>query len=94
MNDIFNDPKKGLSYFWSFVTALMLGYIIYKWGNEKEILTLIIGLIGGTIIGSIMGLWFGGTNTKIHPPAEGKTTADISATITTDTATKPEENNS
>lgn len=86
MNDVFSDPKKGLSYFWSVVSAVILGYIVYRWGNEKEILTLIIGLIGGTILGGIMGLWFGGTNNKhtttTTDPNGTTTTAEINVTQT------------
>lgn len=91
MKDLFNDPKKGLSYFWSFVSAIILAYTVYKWGNEKEILTLIIGLIGGTILGSIMGLWFGGTNNKAHSTTDKDgttTTADISVVQTVPDETK------
>ena len=45
----------------------MLGYIIYRWGQEKEILTLIIGLIGGTILGMPLGVYYSGNTTKKEP---------------------------
>jgi Mn2+/Fe2+ NRAMP family transporter len=55
-----------LAYFWSLASAIFIGYILYRWGSEKEILTLIIGLIGGTVIGGIFGVFFGG---ETHKPS-------------------------
>ncbi len=66
----------------------MLGYILYRWGDQKEILTLIIGLIGGTVIGGIFGVYFGAAH-KL-PPGDQKTTTEVSpdgsATVTTEPA--------
>ena len=72
-----------LAYFWSVCTAIMLGYILVVFGKEKEILTLIIGLIGGTILGGIFAVYFGGVANKPHPPQDGATAAEITANITT-----------
>jgi Mn2+/Fe2+ NRAMP family transporter len=51
-----------LALLWSIFTFAMLSYILYKWGDQKEILTLIIGLVGGTILGSIFGYYFSATH--------------------------------
>lgn len=68
MNDFQHDievkTRANLAYFWSFVSSIILCYIVYEWGQEKEILTLIIGLIGGTVIGGIWGTYFGSSLTK------------------------------
>jgi hypothetical protein len=86
MAKISDDPKKWLAYFWSIVSAIILIYIVYKFGEQKEILTLIIGLVGGTIIGGILGFYYAGDST--HKPAgNNNASAEISATITT----KPDE---
>ena len=53
-----------LAIFWSVVSAYFLHTIIIKYGHIIEILTLIIGLVGGTILGGIFGMYFGGTTTK------------------------------
>lgn len=67
-HDTDSATRANLAYFWSIVTALILGYIVIKWGSEKEILTLIIGLVGGTIIGGIFGIYFGGSLAKKTEP--------------------------
>lgn len=50
--------------FWSFVAAGMLIYIVIRFGDRVEILTLIIGILGGTVIGGIFGVYFGSTMHK------------------------------
>jgi len=75
-------PRAILAYFWSVITAIILGYIVYRWGSEKEILTLIIGLIGGTIVGGIFGVYFGATH-KAPVPDQQKTTTEITPESTT-----------
>lgn len=50
-----------LAYIWTFITGAILMYIVYRWGDKMEILTLIIGLIGGTILGGIFSIYFGGS---------------------------------
>jgi ABC-type enterochelin transport system permease subunit len=42
-----------------FFSMSMLFYILINWGAEMEILTLLIGLIGGTVLGSITGTYYG-----------------------------------
>jgi len=80
-----------LAYGYSIFVGLSLGYIIVVHGDQKEILTLIIGIIGGTILGGVYGTYFAASNNKgVNPSPEGTTTADISATITTEN--KPDTN--
>lgn len=42
-----------------FFAMSMLFYILIMWGSKMEILTLMIGLIGGTVLGSITGTYYG-----------------------------------
>lgn len=73
-------PRAILAYFWSVVTAFLLYYILRNWGQEKEILTLVIGLIGGTILGGVFGVYFGASH-KV-PLSDQKTTTEITADST------------
>lgn len=79
------DTKSFIACYLAVVAPLLLFYILYRWGQEKEILTLIIGLLS-TIVGGLLGYYFGSSIDKKHPPI-GASSAEISATITTDTAT-------
>jgi hypothetical protein len=45
-----------------FFAMSMLFYILIKWGANMEILTLMIGLIGGTVLGSITGTYYGSSH--------------------------------
>ena len=56
-----------LAYIFSISSIIMIFYIIYMWGNQTEILTLIIGLIGGTMLGSVSGMYFGGSTSGKKP---------------------------
>lgn len=80
-HDVDNRTRANLAYFWSFVTALLLGYIVVKWGQEKEILTLVIGLISGTILGGVFGIYFGGSLTKKPEPTIPVTGANPQVTV-------------
>jgi len=53
--------RANLAYIFSISSIVMISYILYNWGNQREILTLIIGLIGGTLLGSVSGVYFGGS---------------------------------
>lgn len=56
---------------------IMIGYILYRWGDHTEILTLIIGLIGGSLLGSPISVFFGGsTSTKKTDPPVVTTNAE------------------
>lgn len=62
MNEPLITPRALMAYFWNIMVAAMLFYILIEFGKEKEILTLIIGIIGGTILGGIFGVYFGATH--------------------------------
>ena len=79
MKEFAKDTRAVLAYFWSLVTAFLLGYILVKYGAEKEILTLIIGLIGGTILGGIFGVYFSANHSKNAGQAS---TTEVSTTLT------------
>jgi hypothetical protein len=59
--------RANLAYIFAFGSIGMLSYILYMWGNQTEILTLIIGLIGGTLLGSVSGVYFGGSSSPKKP---------------------------
>ena len=80
-------PRALLAYFWSIVVAFLIYYILRNWGAEKEILTLIIGLIGGTILGGIFGVYFGAAH-KLPLPDQ-KTTTEITPEGSTTVTTEP-----
>ncbi len=44
----------------------MIFYILVNFGYKMEILTLIIGLIGGTILGRVTGTYYN----EIHKPTD------------------------
>lgn len=68
--------RANLAYIWSGIAGLILAYIVVKWGDQKEILTLIIGLLGGTILGGIFGIYFGGSITTKKPEPTVPITGD------------------
>lgn len=69
--------RRNIAYFWTVASFILLSYIVYKWGDKLEILTLIIGLIGGTVIGTILGYYYQSTpNSK-----PGTTTTTSSPSI-------------
>lgn len=58
---------------WSLAAIGLLGYIVIVHGHKVEILTLILGIIGGTIIGGVFGTYFGGNHkekTMLEAPTE------------------------
>lgn len=54
---------------------LLIAYVLYQFGNQKEVLMLIIGLISGTMIGSPIGVYFSG-NIKHTETGTNVSTAD------------------
>lgn len=68
--------RANLAYIWSVFAGLYLGYIIVRWGDQKEILTLVIGLIGGTILGGIFAVYFGGTAQTKKPDPQVPVSGD------------------
>jgi hypothetical protein len=87
------EPRVGLSYLWSAACIIYIGYILFMWGHEKEILTLIIGFISGTVGGSIFGFWFAGNLTNKNHALPGTTIASIQADVTTTPIGDNEPNN-
>lgn len=68
--------RANLAYLWSGAAIIMLSYILYMWGGRVEILTLIIGLISGTILGGIFGVFFSGSTTPKKPDTAITNTGD------------------
>jgi len=73
--------RANLAYIWSVGAIAMLAYILYMWGSQKEILTLIIGLLGGTILGGIFGVYFGGSTTAKKPDNTTPVTGDNTTVV-------------
>lgn len=88
-NDTHVDDKtrNNLAYIWSIAVIVMIAYIIFKYGEFKEILTLIIGFITG-VAGTVLALYFGGNIT-----GKQKTTTEITpeSTIITQEPVKNDE---
>jgi len=78
--------RNNLAYIWSVAVIVMISYIIVKFGEYKEILTLIIGFITG-VAGTILALYFGGVlSNKPNSGKPGQTTAEVNITATTQPA--------
>lgn len=82
MKSQFLDPRFILAMFWSLFCALSIGYIIVHYGDDKNILLLIIGFLTGGVMGGIMGVYFNGSNDK-------KPDTKITETKTLETTTSP-----
>jgi hypothetical protein len=80
--------RANLSYMFTIGSIAMLSYILYMWGSKTEILTLIIGLIGGTLLGSVSGVFFGG-GTSTKKPENAAPTVSTNADTTNVTVTNP-----
>lgn len=78
------DTRSAIAIIWTFACIWFIGYILVRFGDQKEILTLIIGLISGTILGSIFGTYFGATPTNKPNMPAGSSSAEITASITTE----------
>lgn len=74
MNEPLITPRALMAYFWNIMVAVMLFYILVEFGKEKEILTLVIGIIGGTILGGIFGVYFGAAHKSSSTPNPTATT--------------------
>lgn len=57
-----------ISYLYVGGALLLLGYILFKWGDKMEILTLIIGLISGSLLSGPNAVYFGGNTKKSDVP--------------------------
>ncbi len=93
-----NDPlaertRSNLAYISVAGAFIMLGYILYRWGDRVEILTLIIGLIGGTILGAVYGVYFAGSFTKKGDTPTVQQTGDNPTTTITPAPEQPVNTN-
>lgn len=66
--------REFLAVLWSFAAIIMLGYVLVRFGDKVEILTLIIGTLTGTIIGGIYGYYFSSTHKDKPTSSETVTT--------------------
>lgn len=83
-HDLDQRTRSGLAYISIISVWILIGYIIHRFGEKTEILTLIIGFISGAA-STILGLYFGGMiNTKPKPLTPGTTSADINISTTTE----------
>ncbi len=90
------DTRSTLAFMWSLACIWFVGFILVKHGDKVEILTLMIGLIGGTIIGGIFGTYFNANVDKRNPPPvippdatiENVNTEEISGPVTTNSVTQ------
>lgn len=73
--------RANLSYMFTVGSIGMLSYILYMWGAKTEILTLIIGLIGGTLLGSVSGVFFGGGTSTKKPDTNTPVTGDNTTVV-------------
>ena len=65
-----------LAVMWSIASIVMLGYVLIRFGDKVEILTLIIGTLTGTIIGGIYGFYFSSTHKDKPTSSETLTTTE------------------
>jgi len=84
-HDLDQRTRSGIAYISIVSVWILIGYIIVRFGDKTEILTLIIGFISGSA-STILALYFGGMiNPKPKPPVlPGQTTAEVNITATTE----------
>lgn len=77
--DIHHDnTRRYLAFFWSAVAAAFLFIVVFRWGNQPEILTLLIGFVlGGSITGAIMGTYFASNTNANNKPGVTQTADTI-----------------
>jgi len=68
MKEFFSNERRVLAYFWSFIAAIILIYIVFNYGADKAILNLIIGFVVGTVGTSLFGYYFSDSAKKPEPP--------------------------
>ena len=76
-----NKTRGNLAYIFALGAIIMLGYILYRWGDKTEILTLVIGLIGGTLLGGVSSVYFGGTTNPKKPDTNTTATGDNTTVV-------------
>ena len=67
-----------LAILWSVASISLLTYTLVTYGHEKEILTLIIGTLTGTIIGGIYGFYFSASHKPSPTSSESITVTETS----------------
>lgn len=77
-NHVDDKTRNNLAYIWSFAVIIFVGYIIVRFGEYKEILTLIIGFITG-VAGTILALYFGGVLNNKNTAKPGQAEINITA---------------
>jgi len=82
-HDLDQKTRSGIAYISTISCWLIIAFIVYRYGDKTEILTLIIGLISGSI-GTVLALYFGGViNPKPKTPTiPGQTTTEVNMTTT------------
>jgi len=66
--------RSNISYMYVLGALILLGYILFRWGDKMEILTLIIGLIGGSLLNGPNAVYFGGNTKKADTAVTGNNT--------------------
>lgn len=78
------DIRDKLAILLTVCSMTMLGYALIKYGDRPEILTLILGLVGGTTLGGVVGYYFSASH-KDKPDS----TATLTVTETKQTTKEP-----
>ena len=81
--------KEILAIYWSVIASLLLAFILFKYGDRVEILTLIIGLIGGLILQGIFGTYFSASHNKPSLPIQPNTTTTNTSVEVNETTENP-----
>lgn len=50
--------RANLAYLWSIAIIVMIGYVLYEWGQILAVLTLVVGFVTGTAA-TILAVYFG-----------------------------------
>jgi hypothetical protein len=78
-NDMKN-TRDVLAYIWTFSVIIMVMYVLIRFGDDKNILMLLVGFITGTASSPIFGTYFS-MSAKASPPA-GTTEKPLVADVT------------
>jgi hypothetical protein len=81
--------RSNISYMYVLGALILLGYILFRWGDKMEILTLIIGLIGGSLLSGPNAVYFGGNTAKKAEPTVTQTGDSPVANVTPPAEVKP-----
>lgn len=81
INPLEEKTRSNVTYIYVIGAIILLGYILYRWGDKMEILTLIIGLIGGSLLNGPNSVYFGGNTGKKTDQPTVNQTGDNTTTI-------------